>query len=308
MGESTGFWTELRRDPKHVSEIAVRHAQPLLAPHVTHWWSRQRRARPSEDPERTAKRVLRRSTQVARRGGLVTGSSFYVGMLPAVVMIYCEQVVLVLRIAAAFGREPADPVRAAEFLYLQGRYPSVEDAASALAAAGQPSDSRDRSHGLAGAVQIVRQAPSMISLRLSRFRERALLDKVIGAVEIASYFVPVVSMPIWAYANARASRRLGRAAIEFYNQPSTEPRHLPDLVMPPRPAPRTRKVLIGTVVPLALAMGVLFSLLPFGRAQQGLRWIGLALGEAVVALTFARLVRLTRVPKSGPGGQGADSP
>lgn len=96
-----------------VSEIGVLYSLPQLAPHVRRWWQKKSHSAPTDDPRRTARRVLRRSTNVARRGGLITGSSFYVGMVPAMAMIYCEQLVIVLRIAAVFGRDPTDPVRAA---------------------------------------------------------------------------------------------------------------------------------------------------------------------------------------------------
>lgn len=299
MGEPSGFWSELRQDPRHATEIAIRHAQPLLAPHVEMWWSKTHAARPSEPPDRTARRVLRRSAGVARRGGLVTGSSFYVGMPPALAMIYCEQVVLVLRIAAAFGRDPTDPLRAAEYLYLQGRYPTARAAAKALDAALHPVARPRHPPSFRSALQVVGQLPSMIGLHVLRFRKRSIVEKAIAVLEIASYFVPLLSLPIWAFANARSTRRLGRAAIDFYRQAPDESGGLPALVLPSRPDPRTRRLLIGTAVPLALAMGALFSFLPLGWFQHGIRWLGLAIGETVIALTFARLVRLTRVPKTG---------
>ena len=143
---------------------------------------------------------------------------------------------------------------------------------------------------------VIRQVPSMIGLGISRFKARSLVDKVIGVVEVTSYFVPVVSLPVWMIANARATRQLGHAALRFYSRPSEEPVASAALTLPPRPEPRTRWLIIGTVVPLALAMGILFYLLPFGDHQHE-RWIGFAIGETALALTFARLIRLTRVPK-----------
>lgn len=288
------LWRDLRKDPAHTAEIAVRHAQPLLAPHVAKWWSDTQVAHPSDAPERVARRVVRRSAGVARRGGLITGSSLYVGMVPALVMVYCQQVVLVLRIAAAFGREPGDPIRGAEFLHLQGRHPTVRAAALALRDAGQVAPRRASACDVKSVVQVARQAPSMIGIRISRFRDRSLVDKAIGAVEVASYFVPFVSMPIWAFANARATRRLGRAAVAFYGTDATGQEALPDLAARARPTPRTRRLVIGTVVPLALAMGVLVALFPLGPVHHGFRWAGLAIGEAVLVFTFARLIRLTR--------------
>lgn len=305
MGQSSGFWNELRGDPGHATETVLRHAQAQLAPHVQMWHSKTREARPTESPDRTARRVLHRSTGVARRGGLVTGSSFYVGMPPAIAMLYCEQVVLVLRIAAAFGREPGDPLRAAEFLHIQGRYPTVQAAAAALHDAGSRPDRRPLTWDLRTMASIVRQVPSMIGLRMTRFRARSPLEKVIAVMEVLSYFVPIVSLPVWAFANAHATRRLGRAALRFYDQPAQEPGTTPALTLPLRPEPRIRGLIIGTVVPLALAMGVLFFFLPLGIDQHG-RWIGLAIGETSLALTFARLIRLTRVPKTRSGADAAD--
>lgn len=296
MGQPSGFRIELRRDPGHATETILRHTQAQLAPHVQKWYAKTRETRPFESPDRIARRVLRRSTQVARRGGLVTGSSFYVGMAPAIAMIYCEQVVLLLRIAAVFGREPSDPLRAAEFLYLQGRYPTVQSAAMALSDSGSRAIREPTAGEVRTVASVIRQVPSMIGLGISRFKARSLVDKVIGVVEVTSYFVPVVSLPVWMIANARATRQLGHAALRFYSRPSEEPVASAALTLPPRPEPRTRWLIIGTVVPLALAMGILFYLLPFGDHQHE-RWIGFAIGETALALTFARLIRLTRVPK-----------
>jgi hypothetical protein len=209
-------------------------------------------------------------------------------------MIYCEQLIVVLRIAAAYGRDPSDPARAAEVLVVQGRYPTVQDAAAALQKAGA-ADSRRSAPEVHTVLDIVRQMPSMIGLRFRKYR-RSPIDLVITGAEIASYLVPVVSMPVWTYASARATRRLGHAAIDFYSQPVAEQTLNTSIVLPSRPKPRTRKLLIGSVVPLALILGVVFWFLPFGFLHLGLRWVGLVIGELALALTFARLIRLTRLP------------
>jgi len=52
--------------------------------------------------------------------------------------------------------------------------------------------------------------------------------------------------------------------------------------------------MILSVVPLALALGALFYLLPFGRYHHGIQWVGLVIGELALLWTFARLVRVTR--------------
>jgi hypothetical protein len=291
----TGLWQAMRHDPLHAAEIAVLYTLPQLTPHVKMWWSKTSQARPSESSGRVAKRVLRRSAGVARRGGLITGSSFYVGMLPAMAMIYCEQLIVMLRIAAAYGRDPSDPARAAEILVMQGRYASIEAAAAALREVGAASSSHRSATDIGTFVDVIRQLPSMIGLRLRKYR-RSPIDFVIAGAEVASYLVPVVSMPVWTYASARATRRLGHAAIAFYSQPVAEQTLNASIVLPSRPKPKTRRLVIASVVPLGLILGVLFSLLPLGLYHDGLRWVGLVISELALALTFARLIRLTRLP------------
>jgi hypothetical protein len=239
-----------------------------------------------------ARRVLRRSTNVARRGGLITGSAFYVGMVPAMAMIYCEQLVVVLRIATIYGRDPLDPVRAAEILVVQGRYATVGEAADALASIGTHGDASASGPGTA--LRVVQQLPAMIGLRLRRVNWRSPIDVLITGAEIASYLVPVISLPIWAYASARAMRRLGHSAIDFYSG-SVEERPTTPVVLLPRPGTSVRRILIASVVPLAIALGVLFFIFPIGFSHQAVRWIGLILGELALLLTFARLIRLTRI-------------
>lgn len=289
MSLTLGLCESIRRNPTQLSEVGVLFALPQLAPHVERWWSKKSLSAPLDDPSRAARRVLRRSTGVARRGGLITGSSFYVGMVPAIAMIYCEQLVVVLRIAATYGREPMDPVRAAEILVIQGRYRTLEEAAEALSRVRMPVGVATA--GTNTAVRVVQQLPSMIGLRLRRVNWCSPLDVVVAGAEIASYLVPVISLPVWAYASSRAMRRLGRSAIDFYSGPPRE-RPTTPVVLPPRPAPRSRRMILASVVPLAVALGVLFYIFPFGL-NSSVRWIGLVLGEAALLLTFARLIRLT---------------
>ncbi len=140
----------------------------------------------------------------------------------------------------------------------------------------------------------------MIGLSVRKVRAASPIDVVVATVEVASFVVPVVSLPIWMIASARAMRRLGHAAVAFYtNEPVDEEGGVPAVLLPPRPTTRTRRLVIGTIVPLALALGAVITLLPISRWQHGLLWFGLALGELTLLLTFARLIRITRRPSRG---------
>ena len=256
------------------------------------WWQKKSHSAPPDDPRRTARRVLRRSTNVARRGGLITGSSFYVGMVPAMAMIYCEQLVTSFASRLSSDATRRIPCAPPEILVIQGRYATLEEAAAALARAG--ADRGVRSTGADTAVRAIQQLPAMIGLRVRRVNWRSPIDVVVFGAEIASYLVPVISLPVWAYASARAMRRIGRSAIDFYGGDPPEPL-IARFTLLARPPPRTRRLVIASVVPLALALGVLFSLFPSGLVHPAVRWIGLVLGELALLLTFARLIRLTRI-------------
>jgi hypothetical protein len=243
-------WQALRRDPGHAAELAVLHALPQLSPHVERWRSKVA-SNSTDQPDQVARRVLRRSVHVARRGGAITGSSFYVAMPPAMVMIYCEQLAVVLRIAAIYGRNPGDPARAPEILVLQGRYPTVAAAAAALRQAGTRPPRQPQSKRSVGLVSVLRQIPSMIGLQIRRIKTP--MDAIILIVEVAAFVFPVISIPVWMFANARATRRLGHAAIRYYRQTPTTEANSVGLVLPPPPTRRRRRQFIATAVPLAAA-------------------------------------------------------
>ena len=296
LESSPRLWHALRADPRHAADLSVLHAFPLLTAHAQEWWRIQQQKRPDAPPEHTARKALRRSTGIARRGGIITGSSFYVGMVPAMAMIYFEQLAMVLRIAAVYGRDPSSPSRVAEILVIQGRHASVPEAAAALRSMGRPSSERRQSSETRTVTEALRQVPSMVGLRFRKMSGRSPIDYVVAIAQIASYFVPVVSIPVWAASNARATRQLGRATIDFYRQQPADAR-VDVGVVPPRIKRRTRQVLIAMIVPLALALGVLVTLVG-ARYGHHLRWVALGIAEVSLLLIFVRLTWLTRMTAS----------
>jgi hypothetical protein len=236
---------------------------------------------------------VRRATGVARRCGAITGSSFYVGMVPALALIYLEQILVVLRVGAIYGHAPASAARAAEILVVQGEQPDVTTAAASLQRAGTVSDAAPPRSIHETVLQAVRQVPSLLGLRVRKLRARGPVDVIVFGVEVASYLIPLVSIPVWALANARATRRLGRAAIAFYTGPGVTlgPSHV---TLPSRPTPRARRWTIALGIPIAVGFGVLAALSPVGRFRLGVVWVGVALAELALLFTFWRLVRVTR--------------
>ena len=291
------FLRAVRRDPGHASELAVLYTLPQFVAHVAAWRDVMA-AEAGVTPEQRARRMVRRAVSVARTDGAVSGSSFYLGMPAAVVSIFCHQTVLVLQIAALFGRDPADPARAAELLVLKGRAPSVDAAAAALREAWAPSASGARPPLRQVLTQSLRQLPGMIGLKLRSLRGQRPIDAVVAVGQWASYLLPVVGIPSCAISSARATRKLGADAIAFYaNSPGGAGADLGFTLAPP-PSGRRRRRLVAAVVSTAVALLIL--VVVFSGGVDGIRrhWLLTALCELFLIATFGRLLWTTRPPRT----------
>jgi hypothetical protein len=284
----------VRADPHHASELVLLRVLAQLAPNVI--------ALPKAGVpvEQATKRLIRRATSLARRDGAITGSSFYVGMPSAMAMIYCHRLLLVLRIAALYGREPADAARAAEMLVFQGRYADMETAAAALRRAGTAAASPDH-HGFSirtTVVQTVRQVPQMVGMRVQKVRRGRPWGVVISTATLASYLVPFVGVPAWAASNGRTTRQLGRAAVAYYAAHPEPPTPDP-VVLPTRPGPRARILLTCAVIAAGVILGVAAAMIPLGTTHLEVpRWVVIVLMELFLAVTFSRLLWITREPST----------
>jgi Mn2+/Fe2+ NRAMP family transporter len=214
-------------------------------------------------------------------------------MVPAMVMIYFEQLLVVLRIATIYGRDPNEAARAAEILVVQGQEPNVKAAADSLrrvsTGLGKVDPSRDSTFlGVA-----ISSVPSMLGLRVRKFKDRGPLEILVFMAGVASFFLPIVSIPVWVFANARATRRLGRAAIRFYTDPANDSGAI-ELDLPPGFSSRTRRWTIAVMIPIVVGFGLLAALFHVGRFHVRIVWLGVALAELALVLTFWRLLRVTR--------------
>jgi hypothetical protein len=291
-GQPSELLALLRHDPAHVNELALLWALPRVGPGVARWHTKEG-GRPIADQERRwEKRTIRSATGNARWGGAIMGSSFYVGMPAALAMIYCEQLGAILRVAAIHGRNPMAPERAAEILVIQGRYPTVAQATIALreatlARAGVPALTFTERLG-----QLLHSLPSMVGLQMRRMKNP--LDIVIGAIEAASLFVPVISIPAWAYANGRATSRLGKKAVSFYAEPpDAAPQPEPTFLLGP-PTARRRRNFVVNVVAVWLALAALAAIIPLGRYAHALPLAGKLLAEVGLIVAFSKIILATR--------------
>src|SRR5277367_5967984 len=117
-GPMRPLWQAVRRDPAHLPELVLVRVLPLLSPGVSGWVAGLHGVE-TTPPEQLARERVGGSTVRARWVGSITGSSFYVGMPSALAVIYFEQLLVVLRIAAIYGHDPRSAARAPELLVIQ---------------------------------------------------------------------------------------------------------------------------------------------------------------------------------------------
>jgi uncharacterized protein (DUF697 family) len=140
----------------------------------------------------------------ARVRGAVAGLVGSLGVLADSAGLAWLQARLVLDVAAAYGRDPAEPERAAELLTLMRVHPDLGGARAALAAAQAANhDGEGRSRLVA---QLARAAgTALLKARIARRTAR---------------IVPGAGAALTAVLDARSTERLAARATKFYRTPS----------------------------------------------------------------------------------------
>lgn len=287
-------WRALRRDPTHAPEIAVLYALPLLSPSIARHASALPPALTEDDRTRLARATVRRSAGLSRRFGIITGSSFYVGMAPALTVTYIEQIIVILRMATIYGHDPANPARAAEILYLQGRHRTVGRAQAALSAATTGPPNNDRPSRWRALKDVIRQLPSMLDLRLLHWA--TLAEAILNILKIVALLIPVISIPLWVFVNGRSANKIGSAAAKYYALPHAA---VPtaDLTLP---SPPSRRRVVTALITTALVLAALAAVVPLGSLSHRLPLGGVILAETGLAFSMYRLLLVTRPGKPQP--------
>jgi hypothetical protein len=120
------------------------------------------------------------------------------------------------------------------------------------------------------------------------------LDVLIVAAAVAAFFVPLISIPVWASATGTSTRRLGRNAIDYYQQTAASA-DLPATVrLPSPPTARIRRRFVVSLVVLVAALAAVAPFIPLGKVSHFLPLGGIVLAEAALVWTGLRLIFITR--------------
>ena len=114
------------RDPEHVAERLTLYACDRLGDNSSEWAQRVQ-ARVRRPPRAHLAEELRaQSAQIARIDGAISGTPFFLALVPGYLTYLWQEMRMTLRTAALYGRDPRPPQTAAEMLALRGVHPSVE--------------------------------------------------------------------------------------------------------------------------------------------------------------------------------------
>ena len=123
---------QLRDHPGFAPELLALAAVDALGPRASAWVEQVRRAYPEADADGVARLATRRFVRMAGTGGALAAGAGMFAPVAELAAVLWTQANLVLHLAAAYGRDPAHPDRAAELLVLTLVHPDDGTARAAL--------------------------------------------------------------------------------------------------------------------------------------------------------------------------------
>ena len=223
------------RDPENVAERLTLYASRRLAEQTREWAASVGKARPDTPRTTIAEEVRSQAAQIARVEGAVAGTPFFIALVPGYLTYLWEEARMGLRIAALYGRDPADLRTAGELLTLRQLYRTPEAAEQALVVLRdapppeKPTARRRLRVWIRSAYRLLvfggfMSAPKDKSEqgddpeRRRTRRLRALVGIAIATgIWLTTWVLPVTFMLAMAWGCDTHTRQLGRRALLFYD-------------------------------------------------------------------------------------------
>jgi hypothetical protein len=288
----------LHRDPEHVAERLTLFAVDRIADESTNWAESTRRRRPDTPPAEIAEELRVKSAQIARIDGAISGTPFFIALVPGYVSYLWQEMRMTMRIAALYGRDPRTLSTAAEMLALRGVHPEVQSAEAALTAVkntpipDRPTERRSLRTWV-HSVYLVLVFGGFMSPSAAERPKQGWLDRLRSAASLVlaaaiwamTWVLPVTFMILMAWGCESHVRQLGRRALVFYGGEAASVNAA--IALAARRHDRghdKRSVLRGIALFLSLAIPLAFiAYVDHVRKTVGFNWLG-ALG-ALVAIS-----------------------
>ncbi|WFE58621.1 hypothetical protein [Micromonospora sp. WMMD712] len=212
--------------PDLAPELLALAAVRTLGPRAADWAAWHRAAYPGATPDGLARLAARRFVRLAGAGGAVAALAGLFAPVVELTAVLWAQANLVLHLAAAHGRDPADPERAVELLVLTRVHPDARSARTAVEAAERTTRERttavrptteDRpSAGQVTAGQVTAGAPQ--AARAVWRLAGPLTGRAGGwlGLRVASRLLPGAAVLTAAVGDSAAAERLAARAVAAY--------------------------------------------------------------------------------------------
>jgi hypothetical protein len=194
-------------DPGFAPELLALAAVERIGPRARVWADRLRDRYPQATPDGLARLATRRYVRLAGLGGATAAAAGLFAPLAELAAVLWTQAGLVLHLAAAHGRDPADPERAVELLVLTRVHPDAGTARAALAAARSADGAEE---------------PPWHRVAEAAWRLAAPLAAQAGgwlALRVASRLLPGAAALAAAAGDSAAAGRLAARTIAAYRRP-----------------------------------------------------------------------------------------
>jgi len=283
----------VRAHPERLPEYMALFATNQQAPSVREWAERHPVALSSPEHDHLLREMRHDLLAFSRINGALSGTPFFIALVPAYVSVLREQARTALRIGALHGRDPGAPERPAEVLVFLDVYPNVPAAEASLERIRLPSANESSGlrqvGGLRAWIEVVTQvlilagfiepSPDKTKPRRATRALRTVLGLGLWAL---TWIVPITFMLFMAYTCEGRTRKVFDRALRYYGDVEVDKEEWKRSSSQWRRERPVRALLLGVtlLIPLGLAGYV---------AQTGSSgWIK-ALG-GLLALTTAMLL------------------
>ena len=226
---SRGLWRVVYRDPEHVAERLTLYTANRLGDPSREWAQSVRSSRPDVPRAKIAEELRTRSAHVARIDGAISGTPFFIALVPGYLTYLQQEMRMTLRIAALYGRDPRGLRTSAEMLALRGVHPDVETAEAALNSVrdktipDHPSQRRSWRTWVHSVYLLLIfggfMSPSAATEDTGmRGKVRAVFGVLLGVgIWATTWVLPLTFMIVMAWGCETHARQLGRRALLFYD-------------------------------------------------------------------------------------------
>lgn len=287
------------RDPEHVSERLTLFAVDRIADESREWAQSARTKRPDTPPAELAEELRVKSAKIARIDGAVSGTPFFLALVPGYVGYLWQEMRMTMRTAALYDRDPRALRTAAEMLALRQVHPNAESAEAALARVKEtpmpehPTERRSLRTWV-NSVYSVLVFGGFLSPSAAKPPKQGWVDRLRSAASlllgvaiwVMTWVLPVTFMVVMAWACETHARQLGRRALVFYDGEAASANAAIALAQRRRDRGHDKRTILrGVALLLSVVIPIAFiAYVDHERKTVGFNWL-VAVG-ALVALSL----------------------